>query len=246
MATFLLGFKEYADNNPQVVGVPLVDEHNLGPDFNAQETSTGVLLFRKLENDVLFIPKVSNHPGSMPAGNTGAVKPDLDSVWKGSPNFWAGRPGLPLAIVIHTMAGELGGADSWFANPDSQVSAHFGVGLNGDIHQYVRLADAAWANGVLEPGEKWTAIFGAGNPNSKTVSIETEDRANPNQPVTNDQFDAVLRVAKFAKARFPSITHLVAHDAISPHSRPDCPGDRWIQSGRFAALAGAVGLTSLP
>jgi len=244
MATFVLGFKDYADNNPQKVGVPLVDEHSLGPDFNAQETSTGVLLFRKLENDVLFIPKVVDH-GVMPQDTDIPAIAEPNTVWTGSPNFWAGRAGVPRAIVLHTMAGKLAGADSWFANPDSQVSAHFGVGLNGEMHQYVRLADTAWANGVLEPGERWSAIFGAGNPNPKTVSIETEDLANSAQEVTDRQFAGVLAVATMAKVRFPSITHLVAHRVISPHTRPNCPGDRWIQSGRFASLAGALGLTPL-
>lgn len=142
------------------------------------------------------------------------------------------------------MAGTLAGTDGWFANPQSAVSAHFGVGLGGEIHQYVDAALTAWANGILEPGNLWTPTFGSiGNPNSWTVSLETEDRADPNQPVTDAQYAAVLAVCRDVVARFQP-THLLRHTDVSPQSRARCPGDRWVGSGRFHALAGALGLST--
>jgi hypothetical protein len=162
-----------------------------------------------------------------------------------SPNHWQGRAGhKPLAIVIHTMAGFMTGCDATFTDPASEVSAHFGVGIDGSIHQYVELEDSSWANGQLEAGHRWMGPKGV-SPNRLTVTIETEDFNNPSQLVTQEQFDATLAVCRLAVQRFPSITHLLGHSVISPASRANCPGKRWIASGRFAQLARALGLQEL-
>ena len=78
-------------------------------------------------------------------------KPNM--IWKGSPNFSSPKGYKIIAIVNHIMSGTLAGTDAWFANPASQVSSHFGVGKNGEIHQYVNLENPAWANGgVFDDG----------------------------------------------------------------------------------------------
>lgn len=166
-------------------------------------------------------------------------------IWKGSPNFWPRRRGYqPLAIVVHTTSGTLAAADSWFANPSSQVSAHFGVGLDGVIHQYVGSADAAWSNGVLEAGHTWPGTPGV-NPNLETISIETEDLGRATRPVSEEQLLAVLSLGRLMQRRHPSIRYLARHATISPKSRPNCPGPRWTASGRFAALAAELGLEAI-
>jgi N-acetylmuramoyl-L-alanine amidase len=159
--------------------------------------------------------------------------------WIGSPNHYHGRYGYAVvAIVIHTMAGTLESCDSWFQNPSSQVSSHYGIGLAGEQHQYVKLADGAWANGVLESGNEWTGIVGnAANPNYQTVSIETEDNGSGATLVTDEQYNGVLAVCRVALQAYPSIRYLMGHDVISPNSRPHCCGERWWNSGRFAKLA---------
>jgi N-acetyl-anhydromuramyl-L-alanine amidase AmpD len=158
-----------------------------------------------------------------------------------SPNFWTGHGGYAVgAIVVHTMAGSLASCDRWFANPDSQVSAHFGIGLNGEQHQYVSLTDSAWANGIREAGNTWP--LGPGNPNYQTISIETEDNGSGGTPVSDAQFNATLEVANLALGRYPTIQWLLRHTDISPLSRPSCCGGRWVDSGRFAALANQLGL----
>lgn len=164
--------------------------------------------------------------------------------WIPSPNFWAGHGGHTVrAIVVHTMAGSLGSCAAWFTNPQSQVSSHFGIGLDGEQHQYVALKDSSWANGILEPGHKWA--FGSGSPNYQTITIETEDRADPNQAVTPEQFKATLEVANLAKQTYPTIEVLVRHTDISPVSRPACCGSRWVDSGRFQELADRLGLRTM-
>jgi len=173
------------------------------------------------------------------------VPPLPEIVQVGSPNFWEGRNGhQPIAIVIHTMDGFLGGSDSHFNNPATEVSAHFGVGLNGEIHQYVDMNDSAWANGIPDSGNIWNGTPGV-NPNRETLSIETEDLHDGSTPVSDEQFNSVLALAQMMMETFPTIDRLVRHTAISPINKPDCPGDRWVASGRFGDLADALGLTTL-
>jgi len=153
----------------------------------------------------------------------------------------------PIAIVLHTMVGTLAAADSWFGMAVSQVSAHYGVSLGGVVHQYVRLADAAWANGIAEPGPGYAWPGPAGvNPNLLSVAIETEDLGSTTQPVTDAQYDAVLALCgALVLPAWAGIRYLVAHRAITPVDKPHCPGDRWLASGRFAQLAAALGLTEI-
>src|SRR5205814_10677286 len=66
-------------------------------------------------------------------------------------NFRSGRaPGFkPEAVVIHIMDGTLTGTDSWFNNPQAQVSAHYGIGRGGEVHQYVDEKDTAFHAGTV-------------------------------------------------------------------------------------------------
>ena len=80
------------------------------------------------------------------------------------------------------------------------------------------------------------------NPNELSVSIETEDLGDPDQPVTEAQYQATLRIGRLVLSRYPSIRYLVTHRAISPRTRPDDPGVRWLENGRLAALAVTLGL----
>jgi N-acetylmuramoyl-L-alanine amidase len=139
------------------------------------------------------------------------------------------------------MDGTLSGCDSWFNNPAAQVSAHYGVGLDGAVHQYVDLPLAAWANGILEDGNTWPGP--ACNPNYATVSIETEDNGDPwGVPVSDAEYQATLDVCATVLQHYPGITGLMTHGCISPQSRSGCPGNRWVESGKFQELAATLGL----
>lgn len=163
-----------------------------------------------------------------------------------SENRWPGRPyGPPIAIVLHTAHGSLEAMDAWFLDDRSEHSAHFGIGLDGRVHQYVELKDRAWANGLLEAGHTWPGPPWL-NPNHATISIETEDLGDPTQPVTDAQYQATLAAARIALKQYPTIRYLVGHRAIAPESRASDPGARWIRSGRFASLAAELGLEPVP
>jgi hypothetical protein len=169
---------------------------------------------------------------------------DVEVTWIGSPNHYNGRAGWPVAaIVIHTMAGSLESCDSWFRNPSSQVSSHYGIGLEGEIHQYVSLQDGSWANGVLEPGNQWQHLVGnSSNPNYQTVTIETEDNGHGWTEVTEEQYQGTLHACRLAMQAYPQVVYLFGHRIISPNSRPQCCGDRWWNSGSFQRLADELDL----
>lgn len=68
-------------------------------------------------------------------------------VWKGSPNHYTGRQGYGVThITLHIMVGYLAGTDSTFANSASQASAHYGIGADGTIHQYVSERDGSYSD----------------------------------------------------------------------------------------------------
>lgn len=153
------------------------------------------------------------------------IVPDVPIIWKGAhPNNYGGTID-PKVIVIHTMGGSLIGTDAWFNNPAAVVSAHYGVGYNGAIHQYVKTNNRAYANGILEPGNRWPYPQNI-NPNFYTIAIETEGDADP---VTSDMFASTkFLVNKLAKEFH--IELITSHHIISPHSRQNCAGSRWTSS----------------
>jgi N-acetyl-anhydromuramyl-L-alanine amidase AmpD len=170
--------------------------------------------------------------------------------WPSVNNCWFGRPyGPPIAFVIHTQSGGESGTVAEWLSSASQLSAHYSAGVAGTLDCWIDPGDRAWSNGILEPGNRWRTIATACgvdpelNPNHVTISCETEDLGDRALPVTDQQFDAVLSAAREAKGRYPeSLRFLAGHSDISPQSRAHCPGDRWLTSGRFEALAELAGL----
>jgi N-acetyl-anhydromuramyl-L-alanine amidase AmpD len=153
---------------------------------------------------------------------------------------------------VHTEAGGESGTIAEFLSSSSELSAHYAVGLDGTLDCFVDPSDRAWGNGILEPGNLWTAIAddsgvdSALNPNHITVCCETEDLGESAREVTDQQYNAVLYAAWEAKLRYPnSLRYLARHSDISPQSRANCPGDRWLASGRFQRLADTLGLKTV-
>jgi N-acetyl-anhydromuramyl-L-alanine amidase AmpD len=153
---------------------------------------------------------------------------------------------------MHTAAGGESGTIAEFLNSSARLSSHYAVGLDGAIDCYIDAADRAWSNGIIEPGNNWSIIADECgvdprlNPNNVTISCETEDRGDSDDEVTDSQYSAVLYAAREAKLRYPtSMRYLARHADISPQSRSDCPGDRWVASGRFQQLADELGLKTV-
>ena len=107
----------------------------------------------------------------------------MEKKWVGCApeNFRKGRPRghVPRGIVIHIMEGSLTGTDAWFRNPKAVVSAHYGVGKNGEMHQYVEEADTAFhAGNAVNPKAQLVTQRPGVNPNYYTIGIEHEGFAD--------------------------------------------------------------------
>jgi hypothetical protein len=90
-------------------------------------------------------------------------------------NFTATRQGYnPDFIVYHTTVGYQDAVYPWFNNPNSRVSAHYLVRLDGTIEQYVDIWHTAWHSG------NWVT-------NLRSVGIEHADQNNPYDSVRTEE-----------------------------------------------------------
>ena len=147
----------------------------------------------------------------------------MNIIQKKSPNFWAGRKGYrPEAVVIHIMDGTLIGTDSWFANTTSQVSAHYGIGKSGEVHQYVNEQDSAWHAGRVD-APVWKLIKPNINPNLYTIGIEHEGKPEDVWTDAMKQASATLIREICERWQIPiDRNHVIGHFEIFS-KKPNCP-----------------------
>ena len=177
-----------------------------------------------------------------------SVRPAI--TWIGSPNFGfpdgAHGGNAPEAIVYHIAQGSLGGIDAWFNNPASSASTHFAVGFGGQIHQYVRVGDAAWGNGLMNRPDLSIAWLrycyeNRVNPNLRTISIEHEGFTGNAWP------EAMYRASLALTAWLLDTYHLrhfldnldhsfIGHHRIDSVNRARCPGTGWPRTRLFQDL----------
>lgn len=158
--------------------------------------------------------------------------------WIGSPNFSSPKGYKILGIVNHIMEGTLIGTDAWFSNPASKVSSHFGVGKQGEIHQYVDLKNHAWANGnVNKPN--WPLLIPGVNPNYYTVSVEHEGKSGEVMP--EPQYQATLALHRWLMGTLgiPATKDtIIGHNRIDSVNRSGCPGTGFPWDRLFKDLQG--------
>lgn len=113
--------------------------------------------------------------------------------WIGTPNYDAGRAGQRIDhITLHIMAGYLAGTDSQFqitSPPEARASAHYGIGRDGTIHQYVRESDTAWADAN-------------GLSNQTGIAIEHEGGLPQQQPVSDAEIEASAQLCADISRRY--------------------------------------------
>lgn len=140
-----------------------------------------------------------------------------------SPNFTIGRNGQkPIAVVLHIMGGSIGSCDNWFSQSISHVSAHYGIGQNGEIHQYVKEENQAWANGGRNK-PTWQLIKPE-DPNQYTIAIEHE--GNEYSVWSDAMKDASSNLIQQICARYNipiDRSHIIGHYEINSVTRPNCP-----------------------
>ncbi len=151
--------------------------------------------------------------------------------WVPSPNV-GGPIGAVRLGVIHLMGGTLDGTDSWFAQPASQVSAHFGVGRTGAVHQYVDTSQTAWAEAAYNP-----------------VAISIEHEGVPGDSLTSAQIAADIDLIRWVHAthRIPIVRAASPADSgwlghcdlgVAGGNHPFCPGGPIL--GQLPALLAAA------
>lgn len=145
----------------------------------------------------------------------------------------------PDMIVLHNTGGErLSSAHWWFLNPSSQTSAHYLVGLDGEVRQYVDLRNGAFCNGTsTNPTsnayhKKSTSLnvqSRAFNANLYTVSIEFV--GNVNTKLTEAQLQTAVELIRHIHAEVKRIwgreikldrTHIIGHYEVVPETRGYC------------------------
>lgn len=160
----------------------------------------------------------------------------------------------PFVIVDHIAEATIGSVDNWFTDPgNDNSSAHFCVGKNGEIHQYVRIEDYAWANGLGT--DMWKNAPAPVvrdmncNPNYYTVSIEHE---GVDGDLTDTQFYATCWLHRYIMDYVKGVYgvtmalgnyNVIGHNQVDPKRKPSCPGGKFPWDRLFAELAKAEKLT---
>jgi len=109
---------------------------------------------------------------------------------------------VPEYIMLHYTGGnDYMWAVRWFNNPAAKVSAHFVIGIDGDVVQMVRMDEVAWHAG--EGNYK-----GITDMNSCSIGIEL---ANDGKlPYSKKQIEALNEMLDFIKNKF-KIKEIIGH-----------------------------------
>ena len=157
-----------------------------------------------------------------------------------SPNRFIGRKGnVPDVIVLHNTGGTgISSAHYWFLDPSSDVSAHFLVGLDGEVRQYVSLSDGAWCNGTSLDKSKasWhgnskSPLVRSRKQNCNLYSISVEFVGRCGDALTEAQMTAATELIEYLQGEVFAIygkrlpvdeSHLLRHCDVNPKGKPTC------------------------
>ena len=126
-------------------------------------------------------------------------------------NYNNSRQGVSL-VVIHTIVGSISSATARFNNSSQKVSAHYGIGLDGRIYQWV--------------SENSTA-YHAGNYviNQRSIGIEHEDGGRPHGTRTDELYASSAQLVKDI-CNYYGIPmdrqHVIRHNEV-PDVQTGCP-----------------------
>lgn len=138
-----------------------------------------------------------------------------------SPNFDSREGHKPEAIVIHCTDGTFPGDLNHLKSPASQVSSHYLIAPNGNVHMLVPPELRAWHAGRIDAP---TAPLKKDlNPNQYTIGIEVS--LVPPAIYSDAQKKALLELVKEMCTRYQipmDRAHIWGHHEI--YSRKTCPG----------------------
>lgn len=189
--------------------------------------------------------------------------------WRGEKvkNYYPNRSGQrPRAICNHISAGTMGSMYNWFTDPKNRnASAHFGVGRNGEIHQYVDIQHGAWTQGISADDIPYATANIVkdlnSDPNYWCVSIEHEGYIDNNTgarvgidgDLTDAQFLATCWLHKYIQTEVQNrwgihialgSYNVIGHCMVAPRKKPSCPGSLfpWDRLLRELAVAETMSL----
>lgn len=140
-------------------------------------------------------------------------------------NHAHGRRGYkPDVIVIHIQEGTMQGTESWFSNPESGVSAHYGVSKTGEVVQWVQDGDTAWHAGTVRSPTAEIVIERLPlGPNRYSLGIECEGtaRAEPT-PALMDALVGLVKQLATVHGIPLDRRHVIGHREIRADKA--CPG----------------------
>src|SRR3990167_9966631 len=127
-------------------------------------------------------------------------------------NYMEGRSGNPVSLVIEHWvgAGTLESAEARFKKPGEQASAHFGIGSDGRIWQWVALGDTA---------------YHCGNFQANMLSVGIEHEATPGLPPSEALYRSSAWLHRHLSEQYG--IRLEVGRTVRPHNfyRPtQCPG----------------------
>lgn len=154
---------------------------------------------------------------------------------RASPNFGPRRDGVrPSILLLHYTGMATGeGAETWLADPSSEVSAHYLVHEDGRIVQMVRESERAWHAGK-------SCWAGEADVNSASIGVEI---VNPGHSLgyaafAEAQVEAVIALGLGAIRRHGiRPERVLAHSDVAPGRKID-PGEKFPWARLAAAGVG--------
>lgn len=160
-----------------------------------------------------------------------------------SPNFDSREGYRPEAIVIHIMDGTLEGTTDWFSKWKSKVSAHYGIGKNGEVCKYVPESLRAWHCGVVN-FPSWKLLKAGINPNFYTIGIEHEGTPTFEWTEATKISSSELIREICLRWNIPiDRDHVIGHYEIDSLRRPNCPAVNKMVIDELVAMARSVAIT---
>ena len=133
-------------------------------------------------------------------------------------NFTYGRDGRYIKkITIHHCAGVMSAESIGYLwqNPNRQTSSHYGIGVNGEIGQYVDESNTAWTD------SNWDS-------NCSSVTIEnSNDQTGGEWHVGDNTLNSLIRLCADISIR-NNLGNLIVGENLTWHSMyaaTTCPGD---------------------
>lgn len=156
------------------------------------------------------------------------------------PNHFNGRKNnIPDVIVLHNTGGNhISSAHWWFLDKSSYTSAHFLVDKDGEIRQYVSLADGSYCNGTTADktqkhyyGNATNGVVKTRSQNANLYTVSIEFVGNVGDPLTETQFETAVQLIKYIRKEVKRIynrdipinrLHIIGHYEVAPLTRGYC------------------------